>query len=971
MEPEQWNQVVELFHAAREKTGEERIALLESACAGNAALRESVEQLLRDDEAPDNFLNDSPVQALTATELRIRPSVRPKVGRYELVAPLGRGGAGEVWKAHDTELGRSVALKFLVTAPGFAPASERLTREARAASALNHPYIVTVHEILHDDQTPVLVMELVEGTTLRALSATPQPLDRVIAAGRQVAQALGAAHAHGIVHRDVKPENVIVRNDGYVKVLDFGLARHISSESAASTTGLLAGTLRYMSPEQARGESLSPATDVFSFGLVLYEFVAGRHPFPAESPFETVHAIQASEAPPPSSLNPRVPAALDSLTLAMLAKDPGARPSAGEVDRRLAEIQTAIKPDDHSRLAPFWGRGAGSEGVPVAEERSRRLRKARSLRYLAAAVAVGLACALVLWLLWGKIFPPREPEMTQLTTQESENRVTSADISPDGKTLAFSELGGPIDLRRMSDGFTRPLNTPAGLTVDRIVWFADGSRLLVSGSVSDHPSAIWVTPIGAGAPKLVISGGKDAVPSPDGTRIALTNLDGSEIWEIGIRGEAPREVRVGGSTTSFSALIWSPDSKRVEYQRRDYTPRANQNGDQPEKNYTYSFESVDVETGQLVALAKNVVMTSACGLPDGRVLALRWTSPEITFMHQIWELRTDPHTGRLRGRPRQLTHATNLNLSSISASNDGKQVVAVITTHLSNIYVADLSPASQLPRLLNIRRLTFAEADDFPHAWTRDGRSVIFESNRNGEYDLYRQSIDQREPEPLVESPGDDVLERLSPDGKWVLYRWDEDGDRRLMRVGVDGGTPAPVRIDGKLDEFRCPLDAGAECVLRSVEDGEFVFHALDPVRGEGAELARTAWRPTIVGDWDVSPDGSQVAIPNHDPDSAKIRLVALRSRVPGMAEKTVTVNGLANLCGLNWSADGRGWYVTILSNAKELFAGRLFYVDLEGHWTDVSGSAAPGWLVPSPDGRHGAFPQDMAWSNAWLFHGF
>jgi eukaryotic-like serine/threonine-protein kinase len=608
----------------------------------------------------------------------------------------------------------------------------------------------------------------------------------------------------------------------------------------------------------------------------------------------------------------------------------------------------------------------------ILEQKPQSLEKRETLRYrLVVGLVACLACVFALWLMWGKIFPPREPVMTQITTQESENRVTAAAISPDGRSLAFAELGGPIDLRRMSDGFTQPLNTPAGLSVDRIAWFARGSRLLVSGSVGDQPGSIWVVAIGAEAPQMVMRQGKDAVPSPDGTRIAFTNLDGSAIWIIGMRDEAPREVRAGGSTTSFSALIWSPDSKRVDYQRQDYTPRANQKGDQIEKNYTYSFESVDVGTGQIIASARKVVMTSACGLRDGRVLFLRWVSPEFTQVHQIWEVRTDPHTGRLRGRPRQLTHATDLTLSSISASDDGQQVVDVRTTFRANIYVANLPPAGQFPRLLNIRRLTFVQASDFPHAWTRDGRSVIFESSRNGEYNLYRQSIDQREAEALVESPGDHVLEQISPDGKWVLYRWDEGGSRRLMRVSVDGGSPAPVPINGEPGGFRCPLETGTECVLRSVEDRQFVFHALDPIRGEGPELARTAWSPSVVGDWSVSPDGSQVAIPNHDPDSATIRLVALRNRAPGMAERTVTVNGLADLSGVTWTADGRGWYVSIASKAEELFASPLFYVDLEGHATDLSGLAAPGWLLPSPDGRHVAFPQETAWTNAWLFQGF
>jgi hypothetical protein len=311
-------------------------------------------------------------------------------------------------------------------------------------------------------------------------------------------------------------------------------------------------------------------------------------------------------------------------------------------------------------------------------------------------------------------------------------------------------------------------------------------------------------------------------------------------------------------------------------------------------------------------------------------------------------------------------------LSSISASNDGKQVVAVLIANKPNIYVADLPPAGQVFRLLNIRKLTFADASEYPHAWTQDGRSIVFESSRNGHYDLYRQEINQREAEPLVESPGDHVLAQLSADGKWVLYRWDPpDGGRRLMRVGVNGGTPEPVRIDGNLDEFRCPIGTGTQCVLRTVEEGQFVFHALDPVAGEGPELARTAWSPSVTGDWDISPDGSQVAIPNHNPQDAKIRLVRLTNEVPGVAEKTVTLIGLADLFGVTWTADAQGWYVSVRTATSGILAGHLFYVDPQGHWTHLSGPALPIFLVPSPDGRQVAFPQDTARTNACLFHGF
>ena len=226
-----------------------------------------------------------------------------KFDRYEIVAQIGRGGMGEVWKARDPELGREVALKFLAPEAGLpaagegAPlgAMERLTREARAASALKHPNIVTVHEVIRHRETSIIVMELVEGNSLRALCGTAQPLDRVAHIGSQIARALAIAHAHSIVHRDIKPENILVRNDGYVKLLDFGLARQADAETFSPGGVFAGGTLRYMSPEQARCEAISSPSDVFSFGLMLYELTAGRPAFPGESPFAAVSEMLTSE----------------------------------------------------------------------------------------------------------------------------------------------------------------------------------------------------------------------------------------------------------------------------------------------------------------------------------------------------------------------------------------------------------------------------------------------------------------------------------------------------------------------------------------------------------------------------------------------------------------------------------------------------------------------------------------------------
>jgi predicted ATPase len=276
----------------------------------------------------------------------VEPGVQ--IGPYEVREPLGSGGMGEVYLARDPRLGRELALKLLPpqATDDVAPV-ERFVREARAASALNHPNVITIYEIGEAEAGWYIAMELVRGETLRALAGTaPRSTDEVARLGAQIARALAVAHAAGIVHRDVKPENVMVRPDGYVKVLDFGIARLVSTDAGRMTAveapptvaGRAVGTLRYMSPEQACGEAMTAATDIFSLGIVLHELATGTHPFAAASEVATASAIITAAAPAPSALNPAVPAEFDTLVARMLDKDPTRRPAAVEVELTLAEI---------------------------------------------------------------------------------------------------------------------------------------------------------------------------------------------------------------------------------------------------------------------------------------------------------------------------------------------------------------------------------------------------------------------------------------------------------------------------------------------------------------------------------------------------------------------------------------------------------------------------------------------------------
>ena len=348
----------ELVEAALRREPEEREAFLSAECAQNQELLSQVQRLLAERLQSSK---QAPTQTIVSSgsdhEIAVASGsggdvtwVGRSIGNYQITRHLGRGGMGEVYLARDTRLGREVALKFL---PGDAIGDQsrlrRFFQEARAASTLNHPNIVTIYEVGELDGVPFIATEFIRGRTLRHMMKERLAIELSLRIGSQAARALAVAHSSGIVHRDIKPENIMVRDDGYVKILDFGLARLAAApgtnvDSNAGTyvqtsAGIVVGTLAYMSPEQAQGDVVEPATDIFSLGVVLFELATGQHPFRSDSRVGLLNAIVTQHPVPPSRLNPETAGTLETMILRMLDKAPQYRPSASEVEEGLTSIQ--------------------------------------------------------------------------------------------------------------------------------------------------------------------------------------------------------------------------------------------------------------------------------------------------------------------------------------------------------------------------------------------------------------------------------------------------------------------------------------------------------------------------------------------------------------------------------------------------------------------------------------------------------
>lgn len=381
MTSEWWQRVEEVFAAASACPPHERDALLRESCAGDSAMREEVEALLAADECPNADLQRvvSQVAASWADDGAIS-FVGQQIGRYRIVEPLGSGGMGEVFLAEDAMLHRKVALKLLPRQ--FTSDRDRLRRfeqEARAASALNHPNIITIYEIGDVEGTRFIATEHVDGETLRELIGQPLELSRILEIGCQAASALEAAHNAGIVHRDVKPANIMLRRDGYIKVLDFGLAKLTSARAHLDVTepGRVMGTINYMSPEQAMGQPLDHRTDLFSLGVVLYELAAGRRLFEGKSEAAVYNAILNEPLPSISAGPPE----LEQVLRRALQKDPAQR------------YQSAA--DFRADLRRLAQGSSETEAARVAAAARRTARRVRSWRIAAATtLVIGLAAAL-------------------------------------------------------------------------------------------------------------------------------------------------------------------------------------------------------------------------------------------------------------------------------------------------------------------------------------------------------------------------------------------------------------------------------------------------------------------------------------------------------------------------------------------------------------------------------------------------
>ena len=843
MDPNRWRRVEELYHSALEREPERRSVFIAEACKDDEDLRRLLDDLLSQGDLT-NGLVGKPVWEVVAesTEPSSEIAAGARLGPYEILGPLGEGGMGKVYRARDTRLDRPVAIK--ISAEQF---SNRFEREARAISALNHPHVCT----LYDVGPNFLVMELVEGETLaqRIGRSGPVPIEEALQAALEIAQALQVAHSKGIIHRDLKPANVKITPDGWVKVLDFGLAKsnyreavgdNPPSETSAdrSIAGQVVGTPAYMSPEQARGEEVDARTDIWAFGCVLYELLTGRRAFRAEENSDTIDAILTRE-PDWRALRATTPKPIQELVRTCLDKDARRRPP------NMKQIRACLEEEARRRAANRW-----------------RLRTS-----IAAILAALLGAGLLVFRSRATFESGELLSAIPLTSYPgNENEPT---FSPDGNQVAFSwdgEKQDNFDIYVKRIGAEPPLrltHDPARETSP--AWSPDGTWIAFLRASEQGRNLVVLIPA-AGGPERVVAGIVDVQAvlrknldwSPDSKSLVMFDRPAGQaagIWLLSLETGARRRL-----TTLPAGALWeggfqfSPDGRSLAFIRNV----SGNSGDLYLQSLGRSLNSV----GQPRRLThENQDYLGPVWTADGRSLIFSSGAPGN---EELWRMPASEGA-----RPVRMTAQNEV--IGVALSGRSRRLVFAQSRRELDIYRVDLDSSGDAAR--GSTPLIVSSRYDRQPRYSPDGNKIAFVSLRSGNWQLWVSDSNGKNPVQMTFFARGAVGPPVwSPDGRQIGFVATPEGPGHAYVMNVEGGTPRKIDAlgtdlgrwawsrdgrwilfdssqSGGLQIWRAPAGGGAAEQLTRKPDGR--PFALSPD-------ARLIYYPRPDGVWSVPVDGGE-----------------------------------------------------------------------------------------------------------------
>lgn len=790
-----------------------------------------------------------------------------RISRYRVLGKIAAGGMGEVYRAHDDRLGREVAIKVLPKE--LSRSSERrirFEREARLAASLDHPNILAVHDVgIHRGQH-FIVTELLLGSSLRKLIEEGLSCHQAVEIGGQIAQGLAAAHERGVIHRDLKPDNVLVTRDGVVKILDFGLAKlsqpeptaellEASTEGSPTAAGAVLGTPGYLAPEQARGQSVDNRADIFALGCVLYEMLSGRRAFRGETAADVFAAILHEDPVPLGGDGRLVPRQLQRIVARCLEKRPE--------DRFQSARDVAF-----TLLAASRGDSTAAQRPVPSLFRRRALIAAAALAVIgAAALGLGLRAYLMAGAPASASWSSR-----RLTTSGGWDGEPA--ISPDGTLVAYtSSKSGNRDVWVLDiRGGNSIRLTTSPQAEGRPAWLPDHSAVLYVVE-HDGASAVMRVPRLGGMAELLIADASDPAVSPDGRSIAFARHLASGSSRIGIAplADPARAVMLTGSGDGLwdhVSPVWSPDGKEICYSDFRDLWRVPADGG-PARRFTF-----DHATDRRPAWSADGFIYFSSGREGG------WA---------VWGIRAGG------GRPWRLTTASGCEVGP-SVSRDGSRLVYATRECFPDVVVVDRESGAAV-------RTTSRSVESAP-ALLSDGSGVVFCSNRAGKFDLWHQPLaggrPVGQPRQVTNHPGSVATPALSRDGRWLAYLRVVEGQRDLWVMAWPAGVPQPLIQHPARDIHPAFSPDGSHLAFVSDRQGhEHIF--LQPIRqGRAAGVPRQLTGGE-AGDLFpcFSPDGASIAFIRSEGREADVWVV------PAGGGEGVRVTQGARVGAVRWHASG------------------------------------------------------------------